>query len=92
MIGASKPCADSPSAGVALLDRARASCSWAAGSCGWLAVGAALPGLSFIGFAVVALRRVCTQIGQVHDTELTACGVPEPSRVGATWGRLSRQA
>ena len=51
----------------------------------WLAGvpwGAALPGISLIGFVVVAWREVAPQGGHVHDTGLTAYGVSEPPRIG----------
>ena len=51
---------------------------WLAGVPG----GAALPGLSLIGFVVVAWREVAPQGGHVHDTGLTAYGVSEPPRIG----------
>src|SRR5258708_33949445 len=53
---------------------------WLAGVPG----GAALPGLSLIGFVVVAWREVAPRAGHFPDPGLTAYGVSEPPRLGPT--------
>ena len=50
----------------------------------WLlgvAWGAALPGLSLLGFIVRVWLDVRPQGGHVHDTGLLGRGVPEPPRI-----------
>ena len=43
--------------------------------------GAALPGLSLLGFIVRAWLDIRPKGGHVHDTGLLAYGVPEPPRI-----------